>query len=67
MSDDITKRFTYQVPKEEQASRIQALRKKTQELGLLINELCPKSRQQSLALTKLEETLMWANKSIVSD
>ena len=29
-----------------------------------IDELCPDGREKSLALTKLEEASMWANKSI---
>ena len=30
----------------------------------LINGLCPEGREQSIAITKLEEVVMWANKGI---
>ena len=33
-------------------------------LGVAILEECPESRERSLALTKLEETVMWAVASI---
>ena len=31
-----------------------------------INKYCPDGREKSLALTKLEETFMWINKSIAT-
>lgn len=30
----------------------------------IINGLCPDGREQSIAITKLEEVVMWANKAI---
>lgn len=33
-------------------------------LSLLISKLCPDSREKSLAITKLEEAVFWANASI---
>ena len=33
-------------------------------LGLVINRNCPDSRHAALAMTKLEESVMWAMKSI---
>ena len=30
-----------------------------------INELCPKGRERKIALQRLEEVMMWANKAIV--
>lgn len=60
----IEKNFTYQPPKEGQPEKYVALREKAKETALLINELCPDSREKSLAMTKLEETIMWANAAI---
>jgi hypothetical protein len=33
-------------------------------LALTINSLCVEGREKSLAITKLEEAMMWANASI---
>lgn len=56
--------FTYHQPKAEQPEKYEALRSKAKELAYLIDELCPDSREKSLAMTKLEEVSMWANASI---
>ena len=37
---------------------------KAREFAELINGQCPDNREKHLALTKLEEATMWANKSI---
>jgi len=41
-----------------------ALRSKAKELAYMIEELAPSSREKSLAMTKLKESIMWANASI---
>ncbi len=56
--------FTYHAPKGDQAGRYEKLRSAAKELGLLIVEHTPYSREQSLALTALEEASMWANAAI---
>ena len=56
--------FTYHTPKEGQPEKYELLRAKAKELAYLIDELCPNSREKSLAMTKLEESSMWANASI---
>lgn len=56
--------FTYHAPKEGQPEKYELLRAKAKELAYLIDELCPSSREKSLAMTKLEESSMWANASI---
>lgn len=60
----IENNFKYHAPKEGQAERYVELREKAKELALLIDSQCPNSREKSLALTKLEESVMWANASI---
>jgi hypothetical protein len=60
----IENNFMYHAPKEGQQEKYQALRSKAKELAYLIDELCPDSREKSLAMTKLEESVMWANTSI---
>lgn len=56
--------FTYHPPKEGQQTRYAALRDKAKEFALLIAELSPVSREQSVALTKVDEAVMWANAAI---
>jgi len=56
--------FTYHAPQGDQPKRYEALRAKAKEFALVIAGLTPQSREQSLALTKLEEVAMWANAAI---
>ena len=62
--DDINKRFTYHAPFGDQPSRYTDIRKNAYTLATLFLALCPDSRELSLALTKLEEAVFWANASI---
>lgn len=64
MNDRIENNFTYHQPKDGQSTKYEALRAKAKELAYLIDELCPDSREKSLALTQLEDCSMWANASI---
>lgn len=61
---DIDKRFTYHPPVGDQAERYDDLRGKFRELAHAIVDAVPMSREQSLALTKLEESCFWANAGI---
>lgn len=56
--------FKHHTPQGSQAERYELLRKKGEEFAQLTKELCPSSRESSLARTKIEEAVMWANKSI---
>lgn len=57
-------RFTYHAPKGDQAERYVMIRNAAAKFGTLIENVCPESREKSLAFTKLEEAVMWANASI---
>ena len=63
---DIEKRFTYHSPKGKE-QRFQTLRNEAKHLANTIKKQCPDSRERSLALTKLEEVIMWANASIARE
>lgn len=56
--------YMYHAPKEGQNEKYEALRAKAKELAEMITELCPASREQSVAFTQLETTVMWANAAI---
>jgi hypothetical protein len=64
MADATKNPFEYQKPTGERVVKITEVREKCKELHELILTL-PTSRETSLAITKLEEVSMWANKSIV--
>lgn len=63
-TENIEKAFSYHSMDAEQISRSNEIREKAKELATLIASNCPDSREKSLARTKLEESLMWANKAI---
>lgn len=63
-NDELIKNFSYHAPKEGQPEMYEAIRNKALLLAAYINEYCPDSREKSLAMTKLEEAIMWANASI---
>lgn len=60
----INKNFKYHAPKEDQPARYESIRSMGKSLALMIAVDCPESRERSLALTKVEEAVMWANASI---
>ena len=64
MDPKIEHAFTYHAPKAGQPEKYQAIREKAKELAYLIKDLVPDSREQSLAMTTLEECTMWANAGI---
>ena len=47
-----------------QLKRIQDLNVAARYFEYRINELCPKGRERKIALQRLEEVAMWANKAI---
>jgi hypothetical protein len=63
-AQQIENNFQYHAPKEGQPERYTTIRSYGKELAAIINELCPDSREKSLAMTKLEEAVMWANAAI---
>lgn len=61
---DIQNRFTYHPPKDGQPAKYEKLRFNGRNLADMINECCPDSREKSLAITHLENAIMWANAAI---
>lgn len=64
MQEEIDRRFKYHPPKDDQAERYEGLRGAAHRLATMIVHLVPPGREQSLALTKLEEAIMHANSAI---
>jgi hypothetical protein len=61
---DLENRFTYHPPQPDQVAKYTNIRKTAYTFANLLNELVPDSREKSLAITHLEETVMWANAAI---
>jgi hypothetical protein len=61
---DIEKRFAHHPPFGSQAVRYGQIRSAARALAELIDEKTPPSREQSLALTNLEQAVFWANAAI---
>lgn len=61
---DLENRFVYHAPKGNQVERYAEIRKKLLESAVFLMNHCPQSRELSLAMTKLEEAMFWANASI---
>lgn len=57
-------RFTYHPPNADQIPKYNALRSAAKEFAEMVVELCPVSREQALALTNIEQGVMWANAAI---
>ena len=62
---DLDNIYTYHAPESEsQLELYKAIRNTAKAFATLIIEHCPETRERSLALTKLEEVVMWANASV---
>src|SRR4051812_23468771 len=64
MKTSIENNFTYHAPQPGQPEKYEKLRAKAKELAYLVVELCPNSRERSVAMTELESAVMWANAAI---
>lgn len=62
--DRIDNSFKHHAPKEGQPEKYTIIRADGLTMATTIDMFCPDSREKSLALTKLEEAVMWANAAI---
>lgn len=56
--------LTNHAPDDTKVAQYESLRAAAKALGARILDECPESRERSLALTNLEQTVMWAVASI---
>jgi len=61
---DLVNRFTYHAPKEGQPKKYEDIREYALGLAKHVVSNTPASREQSLALTHIEEAVFWANAAI---
>lgn len=62
---DLERRFTYHKPDAEQSAACARIRELCKQLAGAIELLAPECREQSLAITNVEQASMWANAAIV--
>ena len=60
----IESRFNHHDLDEDKKIRILNIRNAAKQLAYIIVNVCPEGREMSLSLTKLEDSLMWANASV---
>ena len=65
LTDQINESLTNHSPTADEIGDIESIRTIGKSLGFQFNRYCPDSRERSIAVTKLEEAIMWAVKSIV--
>ena len=61
---EMDNRFTYHAPKTGQPETYELIRNNAKGFALIVDAHCPESREQSLAFTKIEEAVFWANAAI---
>ncbi|MBR3385482.1 MAG: hypothetical protein IKG69_09845 [Atopobiaceae bacterium] len=61
---DLERRFAYHPPKEGQPEAYGEIRLHARLMAELVDDLCHDGREKSIALTRIEEAVMWANAAI---
>lgn len=65
LPSDIDKRFDYHPPSHPGIAELHGdIRNAHKQLALVLAEVLPAGRESSLSITKLEESMMWANAAI---
>lgn len=62
--DELKKNFTYHKPFGNQPERYEAIRAEAMKFAAFVVANTPQSREQSVALTNLEQAVFWANAAI---
>lgn len=61
---EIIRRFKKYTPSDSDAAKMNRNRNKGREVVELFNGQCPDNREKSIAISRVEEAVMWANASI---
>lgn len=60
----IDNNFVYHEPSDELNRVYTTMRSEAKRFATIVNNTCPDSREKTLALTKIEEAMFWANAAI---
>jgi len=60
----IENNFTYHPPQGDQVEKYSVIRSMFRQTAAFLCRTCPQSRELSIALTHLEDAMMWANAAI---
>lgn len=64
MSHPFDQRFIYHAPDENRQHQHEIVRRDMRSVAISWSSFLPEGREQSLAITKLEEAMFWANAAI---
>ena len=64
LKDRMENDFRYHPPVGDQLERYPIIRSSARQLAEIVAKYTPESREQSLAITKIEEAVFWANAAI---
>ena len=65
--EEIERRFTYHKPSANKADTHAMIRAMGQRFAELVNIVCPDGREKSLAITNIEQAVMWANAAVARE
>jgi len=63
---ELTARFGFVPPTDVQKAKYGILRLKAHEMAVMLDQTCVDSREKSLAMTKLQESMMWAQRCVAA-
>ncbi len=63
-TEQLTEIFTYHAPTPDQLPKYTELRAAGKFVATLINDLCPESREKSVAITLIQQAIQMANAAI---
>lgn len=66
-ANQIERAFTYHAPTPNQVERYRGIREDAVDFARVLDITLPDGREKSLALTKLEEVVMWANAAVARE
>lgn len=64
LRDRMENDFAYHAPDAEKARKHEAVRAAARAFARYVADACPEGREQSLAITKIEEAMFWANAAL---